>query len=146
MRLFPTLAVLALASCAQTPSSAPSLAQPTAPLPIASLTDGVWLKGDLHIHSRHSKDSSNNSVATIIGFGEKVGMDFLAITDHDNHVNGDVAHHTWADPELKSDKLLLLYGAEWTTHRGHGTPLSAKPYDHQALYDVRDQRDVKVAP
>lgn len=140
MRLFPMLATLLLASCVQ----APSPARPAALPPIASLTDGVWLKGDLHIHSRHSKDSSNNPVSTIIGFGEKVGMDFLAITDHDNHVNGDVAHHTWADPELKSDRLLLLYGAEWTTHRGHGTSLSAKPYDHQKLYDIRDARDVQV--
>ena len=34
--------------------------------PVASLTDGTWLKGDLHVHSSHSKESSNNSVAKII--------------------------------------------------------------------------------
>ena len=141
MRMLTLLATLLLAACAQAPSSGPVSASPP---PIASLADGVWLKGDLHIHSRHSKDSSNNPVSTIIALGESVGMDFLAITDHDNHVDGDVAHHTWADPEFRSDKLLLLYSAEWTTHRGHGTPLSATPYDHQALYDVRDQRDVKI--
>ena len=71
-------------------------------------------------------------------------MDYLCITDHDNHVDGDVAHNTWADPEFKSDSVLLLYGAEWTTTRGHGNAFSAKPYDHQRLYDVRDQRDVVV--
>jgi hypothetical protein len=61
-----------------------------APLPpIASLSDGVWLKGDLHLHSRHSKDSSNHSEAKIIGFAESVGMDYLAITDHDNQSNAD---------------------------------------------------------
>ena len=137
-----TLAVaFMLVGCATNPApDAPA----SAPPPIASMTDGVWLKGDLHIHSRHSIDSSNNPGATIIAFGKSVGMDYLAITDHDNHVNGDVAHHTWADPEFKSDSILLLYGAEWTTHRGHGTALSAGPYDHQAFYDVRDQRDVKV--
>lgn len=112
--------------------------------PIASLTNGVWLKGDLHVHSRHSKDSSNNSIAKIVGFSESVGMDYLCITDHDNHVLGDVAHHTWVDPEFKSNSLLLLYGAEWTTTRGHGNAISARPYDHQRLYDVRDQRDVVV--
>src|SRR5580698_161540 len=113
--------------------------------PIASLTDGVWLKGDLHLHSRHSKDSSNNSEAKIISFAESVGMDYLCITDHDNHVQGDIAHNTWSDPEFKPNSVLLLYGAEWTTTRGHGTALAARPYDHQRLYDVRDQRDVVVA-
>ncbi len=115
--------------------------------PIASLTDGVWLKGDLHVHSRHSTDadrSDNNSVAKIIAFAQSVGMGFLGITDHDNHVLGDVAHNTWTDPEFKSDSLLLLYGAEWTTPRGHGNTFSAKPYDHQKFYDVRDQRDANI--
>lgn len=112
--------------------------------PVASLTDGVWLKGDLHLHSRHSKDSSNNPEATIIGFAEQNGFDFLGITDHDNHVAGDVAHHTWSDPEFRSDKVVLLYGAEWTTNRGHGNTFSAKPYDHKALYDIRDARDAKI--
>lgn len=115
-----------------------------APLPIASLTDGVWMKGDLHVHSRHSQDSSNNPIAKIIALAETVHMDYLLVSDHDNHVGGDVAHHTWADPDYKSGSVVLLYGAEWTTHRGHGTAISDKPYDHQKLYDVRDQRDVKI--
>lgn len=112
--------------------------------PVASLTEGIWLKGDLHLHSRHSTESSNNPVGRIVGFAEANGIDFVAITDHDNHVGGDVAHHTWTDPELRSDKVVLLYGAEWTTNRGHGNVFSARPYDHQALYDVRDARDVKI--
>ncbi|OKS87461.1 CehA/McbA family metallohydrolase [Mucilaginibacter polytrichastri] len=112
--------------------------------PIASLSKGVWLKGELHVHSRHSKESSNNSISKIINFSKSVGIDYVAITDHDNHVNGDVAHNTWADPEFKSDSVLLLYAAEWTTTRGHGNAFSATPYDHQRLYDVRDQRDVVV--
>ena len=115
------------------------------PLPrVKSLKEGVWLKGELHVHSRHSKESTNNPIAKIIAFSQVVGMDYLCITDHDNHVNGDVAHHTWADPEFKSKSILLLYGAEWTTTRGHGNAFSAKPYDHQRLFDIRDQRDVKV--
>src|ERR1700744_5920032 len=117
-----------------------------APLPpTASLTDGVWLKGDLHVHSRHSKDSSNNPEAKIIGFSESAGIDYLCLSDHDNHVGGDVASNTWADPEFKSNSVLLLYCAEWTTTRGHGTTISAVPYDHQRFYDVRDQRDVVIA-
>ena len=112
--------------------------------PIASLSNGVWLKGDLHLHSNHSKDASNNSVGKIIAFSRSAGFDYICITDHDNHVNGDVANNTWADPEFKSDSLLLLYGGEWTTTRGHGNVFSSRPYDHQRLYDVRDQRDVVI--
>lgn len=121
------------------PALAAALALATPALP-----DGVWLKGDLHVHSRHSTDSSNNPVGKIVGLAEAVGMDFLLVSDHDNHVGGDVAGHTWADPEYRSGSVLLLYGAEWTTHRGHGTAVSAGPYDHQRLYDVRDARDVEI--
>lgn len=112
--------------------------------PIASLTNGVWLKGDLHLHSNHSQDASNNPVSKIVAFGKSVGMDYLCITDHDNHVNGDVAHNTWTDPDFNSKSLLLLYGGEWTTTRGHGNVFSAVPYNHQRLYDVRDERDVTI--
>jgi hypothetical protein len=140
MRVRSLLAVLMLSA---SPALAAPAQDPVIP-PGASLQDGMWLKGDLHLHSRHSKESSNNPVKKIIGFAEKVGFDFIAITDHDNHVDGDVAHNTWVDPEFKSDSVLLLYGAEWTTHRGHGNVFSAHPYDHQRLYDVRDQRDAKI--
>jgi hypothetical protein len=130
----------AAALLAATPPVAP---EPKIP-PVASLDDGVWLKGDLHLHSRHSKDSSNNPEAKIIRFAETTGFDYIAITDHDNHVAGDIAHNTWSDPEFKSKSVILLYGAEWTTDRGHGNVFSAKPYDHQRLYDVRDARDAKI--
>jgi PHP domain len=149
MRVYPFMAALLIAVStsisAQSTHTNPWAPMELGPLPpIASLTDGVWLKGDLHLHSRHSHDSSNNSIAKIIAFAESVGMDYLCITDHDNHVQGDVAHNTWTDPELKSDSVLLLYGAEWTTTRGHGNVFSARPYDHQRLYDVRDQRDIVI--
>jgi hypothetical protein len=140
MRVRSLLAVLMLSA---SPALAAPAKEPVIP-PVASVQDGVWLKGDLHLHSRHSKESSNNPVKKIIAFAEKVGFDFIAITDHDNHVDGDVAHNTWVDPEFKSDSVLLLYGAEWTTHRGHGNVFSARPYDHQRLYDVRDQRDARI--
>lgn len=127
----------------QSGNQAQANAGPVIP-PVASLTKGVWLKGDLHTHSWHSKEATNKSITKMIDFSRSAGLDYLCITDHDNHVNGDVAHNTWSDPEFKSDSIILLYGAEWTTHRGHGNVFSAKPYDHQKLYDVRDQRDVVI--
>jgi hypothetical protein len=141
--------VLAVAAVVALTAAAGAAAAPYTPPvsipPAASLTDGVWLKGDVHIHSRHSQDSSNNPVRKILALADRVGMDYLLISDHDNHVHGDVAHNTWADPEYRSDHILLLYGAEWTTHRGHATILSPVPYDHQALYDIADDRDVNIA-
>lgn len=126
------------------PPAVPAPAAPGTPA-IASLTDGLWMKGDLHIHSRHSADSSNNPESKIIALGESVGMDYLAITDHDNHVGGDIAGNTWADPEFKSSSMVLLYSAEMTTARGHANPFSARPYNHQRLYDARDGLDTNLA-
>lgn len=109
--------------------------------PLSGFDQGVWLKGDWHMHCRHSTDSSNNPQARIIGFAERLGFDYLAITDHDVHVAGAVAHHTWADPEFRSDTVLLFYGAELTAPRGHVNILSAEPYDHQRIFDARNARD-----
>ncbi|WP_209007442.1 CehA/McbA family metallohydrolase [Roseibium litorale] len=109
--------------------------------PVAGFEQGVWVKGDWHLHCCHSTDSTNNSVGKIIGFAERHGFDYLVITDHDVHVQGDVANHTWADPEYTSEKLLLFYGGELTAARGHINILSAEPYDHQRVFDARDARD-----
>lgn len=114
------------------------------PGPVASLTAGEWLAGDLHLHSEHSKDSSYNPLAKIIATAESAGLHFLGISDHDNHVDGDVAGNTWADASFLGSPLVMLYGAEWTTHRGHGNTFSAVPYDHQTLYELRDAKDVKI--
>lgn len=130
-----SLALLLWAGGAQAQSALPASDQPGA------AAAGVWLSGDLHVHSRHSNESTNNPVAKILAVARADGMGFLLISDHDNHVAGDVAGHTWADPEYAADDIVLLYGAEWTTNRGHANILSARPYDHQALYDVRDARD-----
>ena len=112
--------------------------------PIASLTDGEWLAGDLHIHSEYSADSSNNPVAKIIALADAVGLHYLGISDHDNHVDGAVAANTWVDPDFLGSPLIMLYGAEWTTHRGHGNTFAATPYDHQRFYDRRDDYDTRI--
>ena len=90
--------------------------------PVASLADSVWLKGDLHLHSRHSKDSSNNSEAKIISFAESVGMDYLCITDHDNHVQGEV-------PAARPSAFATSVG-EFS--QGHRSDIQAMPRDHLA--------------
>lgn len=127
---------------AATPPVTPA---PPATPPIPSITDGSWMKGDLHIHSSYSTDSSNNSVAKIVAFAQSVGMDYLGITDHDNHVQGDLANNTWKDPDFLASPLVMLYGAEWTTARGHGNTFSARPYNHKRFFDARDELDTTLA-
>lgn len=78
---------------------------------------GVWLAGDTHVHDDHSSDGSlprqtsgdrlpgNLPVADQIGQAERIGLDFVALTDHrtyDQH---------W-DPQWHSDRLLLIPGEE----------------------------------
>ncbi len=136
---FSFIGAVLLAACGGSESATQSEPTPQLIEPIASLSDGQWLKGDLHVHSDYSSDASNNPVRDIVQFAERAGMDFLAITDHDNHVNGDIANNTWADPAFVSDQVILLFGSEWTTSRGHGNTFSARPYDHAAFYAVRDE-------
>ena len=82
-----------------------------------ALARGVWLAGDTHVHTDHSHDGSatrqgsnqvlpgNVSVADQIGQAERMGLQFLPITDHrtyDQH---------W-DPLWTSGNLLLIPGEE----------------------------------
>ena len=142
---------LTLLLCACDPSSQlpgsikrEAAATPTPPPAAAELGQGVWMKGDLHLHSHHSTDAADNPLPELIALAESVGMDYFLITDHDNHVQGDIAGNTWADPDYRSDSMVMLYGSEWTTSRGHGNTISAVPYDHQRFYDVRDEPDAVV--
>jgi hypothetical protein len=93
---------------------------------------GLWLKGDLHVHSNHSTDAMDTTVAEVIAKAESLGFDFFVLTDHDNHVNGQIA--TWSDPDYHSSKMVLLYGAEWTNANIFGT----QPYDYAPIWAARD--------
>ena len=90
--------------------------------------DGSWLIGDLHCHTVYSHDvwggpgddSPGVDEAYTLGWtpGEQIsiaelrGLDFLAITDHN-----DV--QALADPGYTSSKLTLLRGYEHSLSKGH---------------------------
>lgn len=85
--------------------------------PAAAAPTGIWLKGDLHVHDDHSSDGSlprqlisqaapsNNPVSAQIGEAERVGLDFLSLTDHRTYDQ----HY---DPRWQSSQLVLLRGEE----------------------------------
>jgi hypothetical protein len=97
---------------------------------------GLWLKGDMHVHSKHSTDAMDTTVAEAFAKAESLGFDYFVLTDHDNHVEGKIS--TWGDPDYRSDKMVLLYGAEWTTDKGHANIFGTKPYDYAPIWAARD--------
>jgi hypothetical protein len=105
-------------------------------VPAVQAPSGIWLKGDLHLHSAHSTDALDNPVDAVIARAESVGMDYFTFTDHDNHVEGNIA--TWADPSYASEHMLMLFGVEYTTARAHVNFFSSAPWDHLALWALRD--------
>ncbi|MBO6940397.1 MAG: PHP domain-containing protein [Deltaproteobacteria bacterium] len=126
MRLVSTLTILLALGC-DGGSSVPE------PDPSESR---VWLRGDLHLHSHHSTDALDNRMDAIVARAESVGFDYFVVTDHDNHVDGMLA--TWDDPAYRSDAMVLLYGVEWTSAVGHANFFGAEPFDHPALYALRE--------
>src|SRR5499427_2145280 len=64
------------------------------------------LKGNLHAHTTFS-DGRRPVDQVIARYGD-LGYDFLAITDHDDHVDGDY----WFQIPSGDDRLLVLPGIE----------------------------------
>jgi hypothetical protein len=77
-------------------------------------------KGDLHVHTLAS-----DGVLTVEELAQRAirhGLDFLAITDHNQFVSAASL------PQL--DTLTLIPGVEWTHFKGHANFLGVeKPYD-----------------
>jgi hypothetical protein len=90
-----------------------------------------WLAGDLHLHSTHS--DGTNSVEEVVADAEAKGLDFIALTDHDEP-DGDMSH--WFDPAYVSGDLVLLSGVEWTCPFGHATFLSTEPFDYGPMWEA----------
>lgn len=97
-----------------------------------------WYAGDLHLHSSWSEDALDNPVDEVIALAEERGLDFFVFTDHDNHVEGDI--QTWSDPLYASDRMVMLYGTEYTTARGHANIFGDAPWDHLRLWDLREDQ------
>ena len=86
--------------------AAPALPAP----PRAPLRRGErWYSGGLHVHTVHSDGTL--TVAELSARAREAGLDFIAITDHNN-----TTHQT---EEVADDGLLRIVGEEITTPGGH---------------------------
>lgn len=84
-------------------SSVPGLTAYTWPSPVLNKEAG-WYKGELQVHSTYGAGSQ--SVSELIKIAEKMGLDFLAITDRNTL---DAAF----DPKFKSKSTVLIPAMEW---------------------------------
>lgn len=93
-----------------TTAPTPSPASATWTYGTADTPGPMWLCGDMHCHTLHSDGA--DTPAGLIAEATRLGLDFLAITDH----NTD-SHH----PEVVADPgaLVVLKAEEITTYYGH---------------------------
>ncbi|WP_406459162.1 CehA/McbA family metallohydrolase [Streptomyces sp. NBC_01622] len=99
---------------------------------VAGRTDG-WYRGDCHVHSV-SSNGGELTPESLAGEARAAGLDFLAVTEHNN---ADT-HGTWG--RCAGDDLLVVLGQEVTTRTGHWLALGVR---HGQVvdwrYGVRDE-------
>lgn len=86
-------------------------ANPSFPSESAFHSSGQWLRGDLQSHTFHS--DAKGSPQQLLDKARALGLDFLAVTDHNN-----TSHHA-ALTALDDGSLLLIPGQEVTTYYDH---------------------------
>lgn len=100
-------------------------------------TASGWYKGELHCHTVHSDGDS--SPAEVVRRAEALGLDFLAIMDHN-------VQSQQVDLASISTPLMLIPGTEVTTYRGHWNTWGAGPWiDFRVLSEQNMQAAVDMA-
>lgn len=98
----------------------PPMAPPVAAPRREALRRGpAWYRGDLHTHTVHS--DGKLTVTELVQAAREAGLDFIAITDHNN-----TAHQ--ADG-VQDEALLTIVGEEVTTPGGHANVWGLGPGD-----------------
>lgn len=99
---------------------------PYMPAP-ALTTEARWYAGDFHTHSYDSTDA-RPPLEEMIVFAQGHGLDFIAITDHNNHA----ALSRFASVQANHADFLLVPGVEFTTYAGHANAIGATTFvDHK---------------
>src|SRR5262249_22757524 len=91
----------------------------TAAAPPALRPGPAWYRGDLHTHTVHS--DGKLTTAELVKAARDAGLEFIAITDHNNTVHQ-------ADG-VRDTALLTIVGEEVTTPGGHASAWGLGPHD-----------------
>jgi len=94
-----------------------------------------WYRGDLHVHTYHS--DGHRSVAELISTTQQHGLDFIALTEHNNVTQ-------LYDSDLDGvDNLVIIPGMEVTTYYGHALSLGTTEWiDWRIGHGGRRMQDV----
>jgi hypothetical protein len=76
-----------------------------------------WVKGDLHCHTVHSDGA--NPVEEVVRHAIGLGLDYLAVTDHNTTTHHEELDRLTAQPEALEGPITLIPGEEITTYFGH---------------------------
>jgi hypothetical protein len=90
-------------------------------------TERHWYKGDFHVHS-HESDDSTATLDQISTLARQRGLDFVNISDHNTSSHLALL----AEAQKSLSNFLFLRGAEVTTYSGHGNAVGLDHYvDHR---------------
>ncbi|MFH1562099.1 MAG: CehA/McbA family metallohydrolase [Nitrospirota bacterium] len=103
--------------------------------------DGVWLTGEVHIHTVMSDGSY--PAAEVAGQAENFGCDFIAITDHGDHdfnIGSPEYYQAVIDARDNHPNLIILEGIEWNVpgagNGGHAIVfVTASPLENDIIHD-----------
>jgi hypothetical protein len=94
-----------------------------------------WVKGDLHCHTLHSDGA--NPVEEVVRHAIGLGLDFLAVTDHNTNT-----HHEELD-RLSDLPITLIPGEEVTTYWGHANTWGLREWIEFRCADDESLRKVQ---
>ena len=106
--------LLLFAGCREEADAPPDPARPYFIQRAAWAETGVWLKADLHVHSRFSDGSL--SIAELAAAAVRNGCDVLAVTDHADHDRDGASEEYFAEiaaARRRHPELILFAGLEW---------------------------------
>lgn len=89
---------------------------------------GVWLTGDHHMHTTASDGS--HDVVYDVGYAEKYGLDFIAITNHGGKANEPKIYAEYEEivnQRVHHPNLLIFHGFEWNVPGGEHATFMVAP-------------------